>query len=42
MGDMTAKIGSNNDGLEHVMGRHGIGNMNERMKIQTLKTAGRQ
>ena len=29
MGDMNAKIGSNNEGLEHVMGRHGIGNMNE-------------
>ena len=29
MKDMNAKIGSNNEGLEHVMGRHGIGNMNE-------------
>jgi len=29
MGDMNAKIGSNNEGLEHVMGRHGIGNMNK-------------
>ena len=29
MGDMNAKVGSNNEGLEHVMGRHGIGNMNE-------------
>ena len=29
MGDMNAKIGSNNEGLEHVMGRHVIGNMNE-------------
>jgi exonuclease III len=29
MGDMNAKLGSNNDGLEHVMGRHGIGNMNQ-------------
>jgi hypothetical protein len=29
MGDMNAKFGSNNEGLEHVMGRHGIGNMNE-------------
>jgi len=26
---MNAKIGPNNEGLEHVMGRHGIGNMNE-------------
>jgi exonuclease III len=29
MGDMNAKIGSNNEGMEHVMGRHGIGKMNE-------------
>jgi len=29
MGDMNAKIGPNNEGLQHVMGRHGIGNMNE-------------
>jgi hypothetical protein len=29
MGDMNAKVGSNNEGLEHVMGRHGTGNMNE-------------
>jgi exonuclease III len=29
MGDMNAKVGSNNEDLEHVMGRHGIGNMNE-------------
>ena len=29
MGDMNAKIGSNNEGLVHVMGRHGVGNMNE-------------
>ena len=29
MGDMNAKIGPNNEGMEHVMGRHGIGNMNE-------------
>ena len=29
MGDMNAKIGSNNEGLEHDMGRHGIGNMNK-------------
>ena len=25
MGDMNAKIGPNIEGLEHVMGRHGIG-----------------
>jgi hypothetical protein len=29
MGGMNAKIGPNNQDLEHVMGRHGIGNMNE-------------
>jgi len=29
MGDMNAKVGPNDEGLEHVMGRHGIGNMNE-------------
>jgi len=29
MGDMNAKIGSNNEGLEHIKGRHGIGNMNK-------------
>ena len=29
MGNMNAKIGPNNEGMEHVMGRHGIGNMNE-------------
>jgi hypothetical protein len=28
MGDMNAKVGSNNEGLQHVMGRHGIGSMN--------------
>ena len=29
VGDMNAKIGPNNEGMELVMGRHGIGNMNE-------------
>jgi len=29
MGDMNAKIGSYNEGLEHVMRIHGTGNMNE-------------
>src|SRR5215469_10400832 len=33
MGDMNAKIGPNNEGIEHVMGRHGIGNMNENGKL---------
>jgi exonuclease III len=29
MGDMNAKDGPNSEDLEHVMGRHVIGNMNE-------------
>ena len=29
MGDMNAKVGPNNEGLEHVIHRHGIGNMTE-------------
>ena len=29
MEDMNAKIGPNNEGLEHVMGTHGIGSMSE-------------
>jgi exonuclease III len=29
MGDMNAKIGPNNEGLEHVIGRHRVGNKNE-------------
>jgi hypothetical protein len=29
MGDMNAQRGSENKGLEHVIGRHGIGNTNE-------------
>jgi len=29
MVDMNAKVGPNNEGLEHVMDRHRIGNMNE-------------
>ena len=33
MGDMNAKIGSNNGGLEHVMGRHGIGNRTENVEL---------
>jgi len=33
MGDMNAKFGSNNEGVEHVMGRYGIGNMNENGKL---------
>jgi len=30
---MNAKIGPNNEGLEHVMVRHGIGNMNENSEL---------
>lgn len=33
IGDMNAKIGSNNEGPEHVMGQHGIGEMNENGKL---------
>jgi len=29
MGDMNVKTGLNNEGLEYVMGRYGIGNMKE-------------
>ena len=29
IGDMNAKVGSNSEGLEHVMGRLGVGNKNE-------------
>jgi endonuclease/exonuclease/phosphatase family metal-dependent hydrolase len=29
MGDMNAKVGSKNEGLKHVTGKHGTGNMNE-------------
>jgi len=29
IGDMNAQIGSNNEGSEYVMGRHGVGNMTE-------------
>jgi hypothetical protein len=33
MGDMNAKIGSNNKGLEHVMGQHVIGAMESSLLI---------
>jgi len=29
MGDMNAKIGNNNDGMESVMGKEGVGKMNK-------------
>jgi hypothetical protein len=28
MGDLNAKVGSNNEGLEHIMGKHGLGYIN--------------
>jgi exonuclease III len=28
MGDLNAKVGSSNVGLEHIMGKHGLGAMN--------------
>jgi hypothetical protein len=39
MGDMNAKIGPNNEGLEYVMGRQGIGNMNENGKLFSVLCA---
>jgi hypothetical protein len=29
MGDMNAKVGKENEGLEHIMGKHGLGNQNQ-------------
>lgn len=29
MGDLNAKVGADNEGLEHIMGRHGIGQAND-------------
>lgn len=29
IGDFSAKVGENNGGLEHIMGKHGIGKMND-------------
>jgi endonuclease/exonuclease/phosphatase family metal-dependent hydrolase len=29
MGDLNAKLGAENEGLEHIMGKHGIGEINE-------------
>ena len=39
MEDMNAKIRPNNEGMEHVMGRHGIGNMNENGELFSEKCA---
>jgi endonuclease/exonuclease/phosphatase family metal-dependent hydrolase len=33
MGNMNAKVGSNNEGVEQVMGMHGLDNMNENGEI---------
>jgi hypothetical protein len=33
MREINAKFGPNNEGLEHVTGRHEIGNMNEKGKL---------
>jgi hypothetical protein len=35
MGDLNAKVGSNNEGLEHIMGKHGLGDINENGKMFT-------
>lgn len=35
MGDLNAKVGSNNSNFEHVMGRHGLGEMNENGELFT-------
>ena len=32
MGDLNAKVGSKNEGIEKVMGKHGIGMMNDKKK----------
>jgi len=40
MGDMNARIGPNNEGLEHVIGRHGVGNMNENGELFSELCAG--
>jgi hypothetical protein len=29
MGDMNAKLGAENEGLEHIMGKHGLGIRNQ-------------
>jgi hypothetical protein len=28
MGDMNAKVGAENEGLEHILGKYGLGNQN--------------
>jgi hypothetical protein len=33
MGDMNVKVGPNNEGLEQVMGIHGLGEINENGKM---------
>ena len=36
IGDMNAKVGSENDGMKSVMGRHGCGTINENGKMLTI------
>jgi exonuclease III len=33
MGDLNAKVGDNNTGFEEVMGKHGLGDMNEKVEM---------
>jgi hypothetical protein len=35
MGDLNAKVGSNNEGLEHVMRKHGLGDIKENGEMFT-------
>ncbi|CAG5135618.1 unnamed protein product [Candidula unifasciata] len=42
MGDLNAKIGSDNTGYEEIMGRHGLGVMNENGELFTNFFAGNQ
>ncbi|CAG5124343.1 unnamed protein product [Candidula unifasciata] len=42
MGDLNAKIGSDNTGYEEIMGRHGLGVMNENGELFTHFCAGNQ
>jgi hypothetical protein len=35
MGDMNAKVGPENEGLEQIMGRHTLGKINEKGELVT-------
>jgi hypothetical protein len=39
MGDFNAKVGCNNEDVEHVMGKHGTGDCNENVKL-LIETCG--